>query len=181
MCYYHGMPVPGPEVVNWLKPEQLKPYTCILWLRTGWKELRGCMCVCVSAHVHTVVHRCTCVFVSGYGGEKYSLVVVKGHFLVNLQSGEDSVCSKKMKFIHRSNWSWKRKSSRSHTLTHTQTECAHERKRRGRKRGPWRMNSSFHLFIAAFSCALDFQFFFNLTKYSSTHQTNHPFLQAGLG
>ena len=97
------------------------------------------MCVCVSAHVHTVVHRCTCVFVSGYGGEKYSLAVVKGHFLVNMQSGEDSVCSKKMKFIHRKRQLKLNKEKQqiththTHTHTHTQSVCMRERGQGGRE------------------------------------------------
>ena len=71
--------------------------------------------------MYTIVHMCTCVFVSGYGGEKHSLAMVKGHFLVNLQSGEDSVCSKNMKFIYRKKQLKLKKEKQQITHTHTHT------------------------------------------------------------
>lgn len=54
-AHYSWVPILGQRIVNWLKADQLKPFTCIVWITTEWKHSR-CMC----AYTQTVRIVCMC-------------------------------------------------------------------------------------------------------------------------
>ena len=100
-----------------------------------------------------------------------------------------TVCSKKMKFIHRKSQlklkKEKQQITHSNTHTHTHTECVYERKREEREEERALENEFLIPFIHETLLHLPVLWIFNssliYTKYSSTHQTNHTLLQASLG
>ena len=111
------------------------------------------------------------------------MAVVKGHFLVNLQSGEDSVFQENEVYTQKEATEVEKRKAADHT--HTHTECVYERKREEREEERALENEFLIPFIHETLLHLPVLWIFNssliYTKYSSTHQTNHTLLQASLG